>query len=227
MEKEKIIPEYLGKLQCLNVEKQCYYGQSDVKALLQDKAKQTRFEQACASRKGRQIQCCHPDLINVTYESQPYEVPFMVQNVSGNRYNSCPENVKAGCFRQPKKQQALCIQNACLDNGYRLASNYYEICKALDITNTDLKLEIPDCPTTSCWGDQIDMLFDYNNELLPATSSDNTKPQNNNSNIVVVENDDTIIKYYKKLNANFDAKILCLCCILIILVIVMLMLAYS
>lgn len=212
----KIVPENLGKFQCLNPNEQCYYGQGDVKALREDKSKQDRFTQECTKHNGKQIKCCHPDLINVTYNSHPYEIPLMVQNVSGNRFNSCPAEVQARCYNQPEKQIPLCIQNACLDNGYRLASNYYEICKAFKDNPLD---DIPDCLTTSCWGDQIDMVFDYNDELPPAPKEEVPLPP------VVPEN--SFIKYYNEINASYDIQLIsllvalvlsCICIVILILI---------
>jgi hypothetical protein len=155
MEKEEIKPEFLGNLQCMDIDKQCYLGEGTLKTLMADENKQSFFENECTNRKGRQIRCCHPDLINVPYLPGPLEVPHMIQGSTHNQYKACPAKIKADCFRETKRNQPLCIQNVCLDNGYRVASNYYEICKALKLRQREFQIEIPDCSTAGCWGNRF------------------------------------------------------------------------
>jgi hypothetical protein len=148
----------LGNKQCINVQEQCFYGEDMQKSLLGDKRREAILKKECGSRKGGIVYCCPFNLINEPYQPGPYEIPFQVQVTDDKKYRSCPEEIKAGCFREKDRDKPLCIQNACNDAGYRVANNYYEICKAYsgdDIRSSNQEVDNPDCLAVGCWGNRF------------------------------------------------------------------------
>ena len=146
-------PTTLGNIQCLDVENQCFYGRAPFKVIAKDKNKEQFFEDACAQREGSMIRCCPPELVNIPYQPGPLEMPIHVQLERENQYKACPETIKASCFRERKRDQPLCINGVCNDAGYRLASNYYELCKSYQISDTPQ--DILDCEIGGCWGNRF------------------------------------------------------------------------
>lgn len=145
--------EYRGNLLCINPDEQCFFGQESFESMQNSKQREGLFRSACSQRKGGVIRCCPNSLTNVPYNPGPLDIPHMVRNQGLTNLESCPSQITGGCYRQSKREWPLCIQNVCNDAGYRVASNYYEVCKATQMT--DKKEDVPDCPAKGCWGDRF------------------------------------------------------------------------
>lgn len=148
-------PQIVGRMQCINTEEQCYFGDSSYTLLNQDPDKKKRFEKECQARRGYMTRCCPADLVNLPYTPNPKEIPIHVQLKAHGQYQSCPKSVQSKCYREDDQDKTLCVQNACNDAGYRLASNYYEICKSFQLD--DKSVEIPDCSSDGCWGNRFNV----------------------------------------------------------------------
>lgn len=146
-------PVTIGKIQCIDTVKQCYFGESPFTLLSKDDIKKTKFEKECDIKKGFMVRCCQPDLVNISYSPKPKDIPVHVQLKSHGQYEVCPESIQSKCYRETDANKPLCIQNACNDAGYRLANNYYELCKSIQLDENTT--EIPDCLINGCWGDRF------------------------------------------------------------------------
>lgn len=149
---------------CFDVDEQCSISSTPKMEFKKNIDKERFFKGTCKDKKGVIMDCCPLNLINIAYSPAPEEIPFQIRSTSNGVFESCPENVKAGCYRENPKEQPVCIQNMCNDSGYRVASNFYEICKAQRVG--EYLQPPPDCSSKICWGKNFTLDNIINKEKL-------------------------------------------------------------
>lgn len=167
-------PTFLGRIQCFNLNQQCYAGEENAFKLMSDQALENAFEGACQELNTAQdpeqesartinsttspdtfrvqsqlIRCCPRRLINRLYYPTPGQMPIHVKGDSRGNFESCPESVSSGCIRTENEEDfQLCVAGKCNDAGYLEAQNMYQVCKAYKPKG---KIEeVPDCPERKC-----------------------------------------------------------------------------
>lgn len=146
-------PSFLGRIQCLNIDSQCVYGEEAADRLLAagNTNLKTAFESGCSTKKGKMIRCCPLTLINKPYipPASGTTIPIHVKQTS-NQYNVCPTEITASCIRESPNNIPLCVAQKCNDAGYLEANNYYEVCKAYRPSTMSNIEDVPDCPEKNC-----------------------------------------------------------------------------